>query len=184
MHRLKESSLNRPTSAQSGFNAVSNHSKMGANIHKASGNSAHCDNAIASLVASRLFASRPSHVQWPSFLQAFRTFPATIRTVVIWPSVCFKSFLAFSKCGEKIREVPQSSAMTDTSSSVIIKLFRVRIIASLKHRIPSAISACFTSSSIVTMLRRHIIEPFFSDLLAVGRQLTLATHRNSAEIAL
>ncbi len=167
MNRLKERSLNRPLPTQSGLYAMRRHSKMGTHINEASSNSFDGDDSIAAPITAGFFSRSPSAITW------------LIIAVIVRKSVQFHSGRAFSHIIQKWNEFTPRFEIRNTSPSIILELFSFRIIASLLHRIPSAICTGLKSSTVMSMFG-FTHNDSHSLCLAAGRQLTLAACCNPA----
>lgn len=182
MHRLEKGSFQWPIASEASFNAMIVHAEMFTNIDETPGNSTHCDNEVASSVSGRLFSSSPTNVQRPSMLQAFVTFSTTVvPRCVVWPPICFKAIRTFTKSIKKILKLSQSFTRPNASTSIILELFRVWIVAALKHGVPRPVSSAFKSFAIVTMFIRHSIGSF-NVVLAAGWQRLLSARRDSTKL--
>ena len=112
-----------------------------------------CEKSVAAPVATLLFIRRPVAIGWPVVCDAFRTFSARIVTVVVSSlDAVFRSRLSPQIIVKLLERLPPF-ANSDIPTTVAMKTWIFRVVASLADAYPAGVLWCFRQTVRRSVLR-------------------------------
>lgn len=154
--RRENGLLNYPTIVQSPCCASDWNRKFSANRSYASGKTIQCKNPTGSPVSVLFFICRPSHVQIPSFMNAFGAIAASIRSIIVY-AINLHAFWSFTEKIKKIWKRLKTFTYHNASASPICKTNIFWIQAPIAHSGPRDVCSCFGHSMGRASDSRHFI---------------------------